>query len=66
MENKIDIYKRELLNLMIKKMAKIKDDLDRHIKSLEPYPELLKDYGDYIENYNKIIDQNKNLELRKI
>jgi hypothetical protein len=46
---------------MVRRMNETKDTIDRFTKSLEPYPELLKEYGEYIENFNMIMGRNKAL-----
>ena len=51
---------------MVRRMTQTKKTIEAFTKSLEPYPELLKDYGDYIENYNMIMSKNKALENQKI
>lgn len=51
---------------MVRRMKDAKDTIDAYIKSLEPYPQFLKEYGEYIENYNLIMSKNKNLENQKI
>lgn len=46
---------------MVRRLTETKDTIDKFIKSLEPQPELLKEYGEYIENYNMIMSRNKAL-----
>lgn len=63
---KIEVYRKELSSLMVRRMTETKRTIEAFTKSLEPYPELLKDYGDYIDNYNMIMSKNKALENQKI
>jgi|JI6StandDraft_1071083.scaffolds.fasta_scaffold632984_1 5'(3')-deoxyribonucleotidase len=63
---KIEVYRKELSSLMVRRMTETKKTIEAFTKSLEPFPELLKDYGDYIDNYNMIMSKNKALENQKI
>lgn len=51
---------------MVRRMNETKNTIDRFTKILQPYPELLKEYGQYIENFNMIMSKNKALENQKI
>ena len=65
LENKLDTYKKELTSLMVKRMLKTSDTIDDYLRILENPHETLKEYGDYIDNYNKIFADMKNLEAQK-
>lgn len=46
---------------MKNKMQKTSEVIDHHIKTLTNPYETVKEYGDYIENYNKIFNELKSL-----
>ena len=46
-------------------MSKTNDLIDDYIRSLTAPHETVKEYGDYIDNYNKIAVDLKNLETQK-
>jgi len=50
---------------MVKKLARAHDIVDDYIKSLTAPFQSVKEYGDYIDNYNKIAGDLKNLESLK-
>ena len=66
LDSKLDVYKKELSLLMVKKMRKCTETIEDYLKILENPNETLKEYGDYIENFNKINGDNKNLENQKV
>ena len=65
LESKLDIYKKELIRLMLKKMSDTKRAIQQNIKILETSPGFLKEYADYIQSYQNILNENKNWENEK-
>jgi hypothetical protein len=54
---------------MVKKMSEAKETIEKFIKILDipkEQPFMLREYGEYIENFNSILSKNKSLENQKI
>jgi gas vesicle protein len=66
LDSKLSVYKEQLSKLMVRKMKKCIETIDDDLKILQNPNETLKEYGDFIENYNRINDDNKNLENQKV
>lgn len=62
---KLEIFKKELCTLMVNKMNNTSDLIHNYIKSLANTYEGTREYGEYIDNYNKIVDAMKDLEKEK-
>lgn len=50
---------------MTKKMRKTTETIDDYIRALQNEYEGLKEYGEFIESYNRIMGDMKNLEAQK-
>lgn len=61
LESKLETYKNQLTLLMKNKMQRTSENIDSYIKILTNPHETVKEYGDYIENYNKILNDLKSL-----
>lgn len=65
LDGKLETYKKELSSLMVKKMFKTTETIEDYIRILQKDHETLKEYGDFIDGYNKIMADSKKLESEK-